>query len=357
MRVLVRSFVLLAIAMVIPSAVYAQASIAGVVRDSSGAVLPGVTVEAASPVLIEKVRTVVTDGAGQYRIIDLRPGTYSVTFTLPGFNTVKREGVELAGTFTANINADLRVGALEETITVTGAAPVVDVQSTRQQQVLDREVIRDIPTSRQYYSVAALVPGMSVTNQTQDVGGSALLGTPDYVIHGGRTGDGRLTVDGLTVGSARSQGANRSMYAVNVGMAQETSISTSGGLGEAETAGVAINFVPREGGNTVRGSFFAGYANGAMQGSNFTDELRAQGLASPNELKSVWEVTPMVGGPIFQNKLWYLMAFKHQGTRNWVAGMWYNKNAGDLTKWTYEPDLSRRAIEDGTWKSASVRLT
>ena len=140
---------------------------------TSGAVLPGVTVEAASPALIEKVRTVVTDGAGQYRIIDLRPGTYTVTFTLPGFNTVKREGVELAGTFIANVNADMRVGALEETITVTGAAPVVDVQSTRQQQVLDREMIRDLPTSRQYFSVAALIPGMSVTNQTQDVGGSA----------------------------------------------------------------------------------------------------------------------------------------------------------------------------------------
>src|SRR5688572_27844785 len=140
MRMLVRCFSAFAAALLIPSAVYAQASIAGVVRDTSGAVLPGVTVEAASPALIEKVRTVVTDGAGQYRVIDLRPGTYSVTFTLPGFNTVKRDGIELTGTFNANISAELRVGALEETITVTGAAPVVDVQTTRQQQVLDREM-------------------------------------------------------------------------------------------------------------------------------------------------------------------------------------------------------------------------
>src|SRR5687768_13031273 len=112
---------------VTPALTYAQASITGIIKDSSGAVLPGVTVEAASPALIEKVRTAVTSGSGQYRIENLRPGTYSVTFTLPGFNTAKRDGIELTGTFTATVNADLRVGSLEETITVTGETPVVDV--------------------------------------------------------------------------------------------------------------------------------------------------------------------------------------------------------------------------------------
>src|SRR6187402_2427109 len=114
-----------------PSIAHAQAAITGVVRDASGAVLPGATVEAASPVLIEKVRSVSSDAAGQYRIVDLRPGTYSVTFTLPGFTTVKREGIELSGNFVATVNADLRVGALEETVTVTGESPIVDVQSVR----------------------------------------------------------------------------------------------------------------------------------------------------------------------------------------------------------------------------------
>ena len=138
MRVFARIFLVTVVGILLPGLVYAQASIAGVVRDSSGAVLPGVTVEASSPALIEKVRTVITDGAGQYRIIDLRPGTYAVTFTLPGFNTVRREGVELSGDAVANVAAEMRVGALEETITVTGAAPVVDVQGVRQQQVLGR---------------------------------------------------------------------------------------------------------------------------------------------------------------------------------------------------------------------------
>ena len=119
--------------------------IAGVVKDSSGAVLPGVTVEAASPALIEKVRTVVTDGEGQYKILGLVPGAYTVTFTLSGFNTVKREGIELTASFTATVNADLRVGAVQETVTVTGQTPTVDIQNVVQQRVMTRDVINAIP--------------------------------------------------------------------------------------------------------------------------------------------------------------------------------------------------------------------
>src|SRR5256886_6386866 len=128
------------VSLLLPSTAYPQAAITGVVKDASGAVLPGVTVEVASPVLIERVRSVVTDDTGQYRIVDLRPGTYSVTFTLPGFSTVKREGIEITGTFVATVNADLKVGALEETITVTGETPVVDVQSVKVQQTVSNDV-------------------------------------------------------------------------------------------------------------------------------------------------------------------------------------------------------------------------
>jgi hypothetical protein len=354
-----RIAVSLCVALSIPGLAYAQASIAGVVRDTSGAVLPGVTVEAASPALIEKVRTVVTDGAGSFRIIQLRPGTYSVTFTLAGFSTVRREGIELQGDFVATVNADMRVGALEETITVSGEAPLVDTASTRSQKVLDRELIRDIPSARQYYSAAALIPGLSIPN-TFDVGGSQQPAAPDFIIHGARAGDGRLTVDGISVGQrggSGDTGSNRSMYILNVGSVQETTISTSGGLGEAESAGVAINMVPREGGNTHRGSVFWSQSNGALQGNNFTPELQAQGLRSPNELKNVWEFTPQEGGPIVRDRLWYFFSYRYQGSRNWIAGMYYNKNAGDITKWTYEPDLTRRALDDGTWKSGSLRLT
>jgi hypothetical protein len=222
---------------------------------------------------------------------------------------------------------------------------------------MNREVVRDLPTSRQYYAVAALIPGMVVSNQTQDVGGSSVPTQPDWVMHGSRVGDGRLSLDGITLGQRGTGGANRSMYQINVGAFQETTISTSGGLGEAETGGVAMNFVPREGGNTYRGSTYVGYANGAMQGNNFTDELRARGLTFPNELRKVWEVSPSVGGPLKRDRLWYFAAFRHTGSRNWIAGMYQNKNANDPTKWTYEPDLTQRAIDDGTFYSGSVRLT
>jgi hypothetical protein len=354
MRVFARVLITGVIVALIPSLSFAQASIAGVVRDSSGAVLPGVTVEAASPALIEKVRTVVTDGAGQYRIIELRPGTYTVTFTLTGFNTVRREGIELSGTFVATVNAELRVGALEETITVTGAAPVVDTQSARQQQVLDRDIVRDIPTSRNYFALAVLVPGM--TTSQRDVGGTNLNQAGNYVIHGGRNEDGRVSIDGVTVGQ-RGPGVNMTMYSMNAGLMQETVISTSGGLGEAETGGVVVNMIPREGGNTIRGSFFGTWGNGALQASNYDDRLRSLGLASADEIDNVWELTGQVGGPVVRDRLWYLASAKHTGTRNFVAGMYYNKNAGDITKWTYEPDFDRRAFRDDTIKSLALRVT
>ena len=157
----------------LPATVFAQATIAGVVKDTSGAVLPGVTVEAASPALIEKLRTAVSDSTGQFQIVNLVPGTYTVTFTLGGFNTVKREGVVLAGSFTAKVDAEMRVGALEETITFTGETPIVDVQNTKRQRVIDREIIDNIPTSRTAYDMASLIPGVSRGGLTnQDVGGS-----------------------------------------------------------------------------------------------------------------------------------------------------------------------------------------
>src|ERR1700704_5681582 len=118
---------------VLPASVYAQATLAGVTKDSSGAMLPGVTIEVSSPALIEKTRSAVTDGTGQYRIVSLSAGLYNVTFTLTGFSTVKRSGIELSGNFTATVNADMKVGALEETITVSGASPMVDVQSVTKQ--------------------------------------------------------------------------------------------------------------------------------------------------------------------------------------------------------------------------------
>ena len=197
----------LSAATIVSSSAYAQASIAGVVKDTSGAVLPGVTVEAASPALIEKVRTVVSDGNGQYKIESLRPGAYTVTFTLPGFNTVKREAIELTGTFTATVNADMRVGALEETITVTGETPTVDVQNTKRQIVMNEELILEIPSSRNTASLAGLLPG--VTKANQDVGGlngESGSASGAMTIHG--VADIRTEVNGISVHATQGSGTN-----------------------------------------------------------------------------------------------------------------------------------------------------
>ena len=341
--------------LLLPTVAWAQATITGVARDTSGAVLPGVTVEATSPALIERVRSAVTDGTGQYRIVDLRPGTYTVTFTLTGFSTVKREGIELSGGFTATINGELPVGALEEAVTVTGESPIVDVKSARREQVVNRELLTSIPSARTYQTMVALAPGVTTTG-TQDVGGLNSPATRAFGIHGGPATEGRVLVDGMNSGGARG-GAGVSNYQVDVANAQELTYTLSGGLGESETGGPTMNVVPRTGGNTFTGSFFFSGANSAMQGSNFTQELRDAGLRDPNELIRTWEANGAIGGPLIRDRLWFFFSTKNQGTRLYVAGMYYNKNAGDPNAWTYEPDLSRRAIYDGTWINVPLRLT
>src|SRR6195256_2482374 len=251
MRVILRWLALFAWLVLVPSTAFAQAVIAGSVKDASGAVLPGVNVEAASPALIEKVRVAVSDGTGQYRIEDLRPGTYTVTFTLPGFSTFKREGIELTGSFTATINADLKVGAVAETITVTGETPVVDVQSAKREMTLNNDVLKAIPTVRSYNAIVSVVPGV-VTNLNDVVTGTS---TTQFPIHGGRNNEGRMTVDGLNIGNPPG-GNQPPAYIADVGNAQEVTFTTAGGRGEAETAGLVMNIVPKTGGNSHSGAIF-----------------------------------------------------------------------------------------------------
>src|ERR1044071_2774423 len=199
MRRLAKCVLAIAFVVLAPAAAYAQGSIVGLVKDASGAVLPGVTIEAASPALIEKVRSVVTDGTGQYRIENLRPGIYTVTFTLAGFSTVKREGIELTGAFVATVNADLRVGSIEETLTVTGQTPIVDVQSTTRQRVMDREILDKIPSGRTQYNLGVLVPGVVLTGG-QDVGGSGgQTAFPALEIHGSKASDSVETMGGMSI--------------------------------------------------------------------------------------------------------------------------------------------------------------
>src|SRR5688500_12871346 len=280
------------------STVHAQSggAIVGVVRDGSGAVLPGVTVEAASPVLIEKVRSAVTDGSGQYRIIDLRPGTYTLTFTLPGFSTVVRDNLQVSGAQTISINAEMRVGGVQETITVTGETPVVDVQSTRRQATIDGSVINTIPVARGYGNVLATVPGIQLAGAGA-ISSSTGLAPSFFTSNGGRSNEGRIQIAGMNVGSAFN-GGGVAAYAYPVAETQEIQVTVSGGLGEADTGGPSMNLIPREGGNTFSGSFVTQNAGDWSQGSNIDDRLRSFGINEPPALVNSWDTSFSLGGLI-----------------------------------------------------------
>jgi hypothetical protein len=348
-----RPVLVVAVSLLLPSAAYAQAAITGVVRDASGGVLPGATVEAASPVLIEKVRSVVTDANGQYRIVDLRPGTYSVTATLQGFTSLKREGIELSGNFVATVNLDLKVGSLEETITVTGESPIVDVQSARTQRVIDREDLAAIPSSRNVGGIQAMIPGMTAQGDSGGITGSMQGGAA--AIHGGRANDSRIYADGINMGWAGSSGGGGQMP--QVAASQEVVMTISGGLGEAETSGVIFNAVPREGSNVFTGQFNYSGSNGALQGSNYTQALRDAGLRAPFELIKVYDVSGMYGGRIKQDKLWFYAVYRQVGGERTVPGMFYNRNAGNPNSWVVDFDRSKQAFNNNLERMATLRLT
>ena len=335
---------------------YAQGqtgSIAGVVRDTSGAVLPGVTVEASSPALIEKSRTVVTDGQGRYTVVDLRPGTYSVAFTLPGFATVRREGIELTTGFTANVNADLKVGTIEETVTVTGESPIVDTQSTTKLATASREAMDVLPTDRNFVSFAALTPSVLVTGVRQNVGGSIPETGMNLVVHGSRASDSLVTVEGMPIINGGGTGGLMYGNYLNNGLAQEITFQTDSHNAEFERATVYSNFIPKEGSNTFRGSFFGRWAGESWQSDNLSDEQMAQGLQTGNRIDRIWDVNPDAGGPIVRDRLWVYGGFRHWGTYNTVAGSF--KDA-DFSEIFYQPTTEQNLFP--VWhESAVARFT
>jgi hypothetical protein len=338
----------------LPALAFAQnnSGIAGVVRDSSGGVLPGVTVEAASPALIEKVRTAVTDGQGVFRIVDLRPGTYSVTFTLPGFSTVRREGIELTASFTATVNADMRVGALEETITVTGDAPTVDVQNITQQRVMTRDVIDNIPVgTKSVTALGVLLPG--VTTISQDVGGTQ-YGSAAIAVHGSRVQEQQLVYDGMYYNHGGGRGGSFTAMAPNDGTVQEVSLAVGGLSAESETSGVRGSLIPRDGGNVFSGSFSTTFTHRALQSNNLDDDLRARGLSTVDSVNHIYDINPSFGGPIIRDRLWFYSSVRFWETNTRIAGMHYNKSP---VPYRYEADLDRPAYEGDSDGNQSFRLT
>jgi hypothetical protein len=328
-RLLIRLLAVIALLGVGPRLATAQ-SLAGTVRDATGAVLPGVTVEASSPALITKVRTGVTDETGQYRIADLPPGIYRVSFTLVGFATVVREGLELTGGGVMTVGAEMRVGSVEESITVTGASPVVDVQTARQQMVIDGDIVRALPASRSYGNYIAAVPAIQATG----FGSGAATINNFFSARGGRNTEGLIQLDGMNVG-APGNGGGVSGYLYDMSNASEVQVAISGGLGEADRGGPTFNIIPKTGGNTFSGTGFASYAGKWGQSSNIDDHLRSLSFGEQPALIKSYDTNIAVGGPILRDRVWFYGNSRAIGTYQEQQNLYDNLNAGNPNSWTW----------------------
>jgi hypothetical protein len=338
MRDMTRTALVLLVLLAVPVASHAQTlgTIAGVVKDVSGAVLPGVTVEVASPALIEKIRTAATDGAGQYAVIDLPPGTYSVTFTLTGFGGVKRDGVDVLANFTASVNAELKVGAVAETVTVTGESPLIDVQGTITNRAVTPDVIKAIPNGGTMYQLAAMMPGVFISGG-QDVGGSS--GSPvgaQLSTHGGPGSDEVQLLDGVRIGNM--MGGSRTQQTLSPLLYDEVDVQLSGQAGDAVSLGVTSNSIPRSGGNTFAGTILTNGSGpgGDLQSSNLTPRLEALGLTATSGLRSLYDLNGSIGGPVVRDRLWFYATERYQTNSTYAAGCFYDENPlptpGNLTR-------------------------
>jgi hypothetical protein len=343
--------VLLVLTAGIPHEAFAQA-IAGAVQDASGAALPDVTVQAESRALIEKVRTSLTDANGQYRIEDLRPGTYTITFTRVGFGPYVREGIQVTTAFTTSVNAQLAMGAVAETITVRVATPAIDVRGAAAVTTLHDEVVKALPTVRTYNALIVTIPGVATRSNDIVIGTT----TTAFPIHGGRPNEGRLALDGFTIGGP-AVGNSATSYVVDAGATEEVTVASAGGLGENETGGLVVNLVPKTGGNSTHGSLFFSGTGEKLQSNNLTPALKAVGVTAPSPLSKVYDASGTIGGPIVTDRVWYFATAHRGGSTTESANVYYNLNAGDPSKWLYAPDTSRRAYSDRLFENASARIT
>lgn len=344
-----------------PAAAQQASGVSGIVRDASGGVLPGVTVEAASPALIEKVRTVVTDGEGRFSIVDLRPGTYSVTFTLPGFATIRREDVVLPGGFTAAVNADMRVGGLEETITVTGDSPIVDVQTVRQQLSVSDELLATLPSAtRTWGTLATLTPGLNYASGLTSftgTGGVYAENNPQRSSFGvittyhGKSG-AHTEYDGMATNYPASTGGMG--YVSNAYTAEEMRIQTGAISAESKHSGVSFDMIPKEGGNNFTGLVTGHRTTGALQSDNLNDDLRARGLTTGPQVDFSYDIVGSLGGRVIQDKLWFYTTHRRTASSNQIAGLFFNSTQSTPR---YTPDLSRPAFTEDFFRSNTLRLT
>jgi hypothetical protein len=331
-------------------------TIAGVVKDASGAVLPGATVEVASPALIEKARMAVTNESGQYTIISLPPGIYTVTFTLPGFSTTRREGVQMLANFTAKVDAEMKVGGVAETVDVTAETPLVDTQSSAVARAVTKEIIRMVPTGGTMYQLASMMVGVEMTRSAAvvDVGGST--GSPvqaQLQAHGGAPGDEVQMIDGLKVGNMMSN-SGRTNQTLSPLLFEQIDVQISGHGGDSPSIGVQSNLIPRTGGNSFHGTLLANGSTNALQSNNLTSRLKALGLTDTTRLKNMYDINGGFGGPVVRDRLWFFATGRYQTNTSYIAGLYFPK---DPTSFVRVEDKTRQAFDDQFIWDYTTRLT
>ena len=329
------------------------AAISGVVKDASGGVIPGVTVEVSSPALIEKVRSTVTDAQGQYQIIELRPGTYAVTFSLSGFATLTKEGLELTSNFTATVNAALKLGELAETVTVSGASPLVDVTKVTQQRVISTEELETVPTAKSSLSLMAFMPAAASPAGAQDVGGGKGETSVRMSIHGGRQSDSRALLNGMSFNMLDNP-TGRTFFMNPLGAAEIVVEAGSGGSAEYSTGGAQVNIISRDGGNRFSGTVAAAGTKHALQSNNLTSDLEAQGFTWSNNIQSIYDLNVVLGGPVVPSKLWFVTAHRRNGRRTQVGNLFHDSNLSDFL---FTPDPSQPVYGAEDLHSDNMRLT
>jgi hypothetical protein len=333
-----------------------SSGISGMARDPAGLPAVGVTVEAASDALIEKVRTVVTDGQGQYKIISLVPGVYTVTFRATGFATVRHEGIELVAGVTTSVNGDLRVGNPDEIVTFTAAVTQVDTENTRTQTLVSNETQAALPSGQKDAQMMVNVtPGMA---GPADAGGSsgayagaAAVGSSTFHGQGGI----KTLYDGMRTEDANG-GAGPFPNSLLTGA---TVVEKSGGSAESVASGATINTIPTSGSNTLKFVAEGKFTNASLQSGNLDAALMARGLTSTNQINKLYDEGASVGGPLVQDKVWFIFAPRSWGDRDQIAGTYWNANQGAPGNlgYIYKADLSRPADRDEHINSVPVRIT
>jgi hypothetical protein len=326
-------------------------AITGLVQDSSGAVLPDVTVTATSPALIENSRSVSTDSAGLYKLVALPPGTYSVTFSAPGFSVLRRDNIEITADFTATVNAPLKVGVATQTVTVTTASPLVDATDVNAETTLSQEALVTMPVSRTPVGFAAVTLGAIVPLTNQDVGGSQGESWIKMAIHGGHQSEQKLLMNGITFNAMVTAGRNFFPDALST---EEVTIANGeGGSAEAQGAGTNLNWIWKEGSNQFHGALDLSGTNSDLESTNLTPYLVSRGATQSSAITQLFDFGAGASGKIIKDRLWWFASAREWANRETGASLQYNSNPNS---YTYVPN-GVAVVQTNFYRNAAVHFS